>query len=252
MHRLCHRCDAELAGDASGRPRETSSSDDDRALFCSRCGAPQILLPSYLRAEEAEAASAADTTGAVPPPRPQLVEWAVALGCALPVAIVTALCGVGQLFNGDLFFLLALCVFSGPSLVLGLYRARRPLSRIDGRAGLRVGLLTGLMIVACTWTALSATGIIERFVVHGMAAFDEEFDKEMQVNQKMTLQILGSNADPSVLKQQERLMAMPAYRSSIVLLGLSMQAGMLLLVTTGLGAFAGLLQSRRRVLPHGD
>jgi len=250
MQRVCHRCHADLPGDPSVHGSGVSASDLDRALFCPRCGAPQIQLPSYMRSEpETSVAGTADTTGPMPPARPQLVEWPVVLGCAAPVGLATAAFAIAGIFNPGGFFVVTLCVLCGSSIVLGLYRARRPLARVDGRVGLRVGALTGLLMIALTWTALAITGAVERYGVHGMSAYDELLTKQQQaanqMAEQMTEGLSGPEMDAATRKEQLEKLSTPEFRAAGQLMGIFLQSGIVLILTTGLGGFAGLLQSRR-------
>jgi len=252
MVRLCHRCHAELPGDAAGyRSSGSSASDDEHALFCPRCGAPQILLPEYMRAEVA-ATAVGSTTGAVPPPRPQMVEWTVVLRCVAPLAVVTAVLAVAALVSAGASFLLVLCVLSGAGVVLGLYRARRPLARIDGRVGLRVGMLTGIAMIAAMGVALAITGVVERFGVHGMAGFDDQLTKEMvqsqQLGMKMAEQVIGPGQDAQMKQKEAEYATSPEVRAADVIFGLFVRGAAIVAIMSALGAFSGALQMRRRAL----
>ncbi len=248
MHRLCHRCHAELPGAGTPSGNGHYPSDEDHALFCARCGAPQILLPEYLRAEVAGASLAA-TTGAVPPPRPQMVDWPVAIACMLPIAVATAVFAVAALVNAAAVLLTALCVLSGASVALGLYRTRRPLARVDGRVGLRFGLITGLLMISLIWIGMSATGMIERFVVHGMSGFDDALAKaqvaQQQAGMAMAEQMMGAKVEDAERQKQLAEMASPEFRAGTLLAGVFLQSGILLGLTTAAGGFAGILQTRR-------
>jgi len=225
-----------------------SSSDDDEALFCPRCGAPQILLPEYMRTESV-AVSAEMTTGTVPPPRPHLVDWPVAVMCAAPVALATAVFALAGLAVPAASFLNTLCVLAGAGVVLGLYRSRRPLARINGRVGLRVGFLTGLMMVAAMGVALASTGLIERFGLHGMASFDAEVAQQFsmlqaQMVEKMQAQEQGRDVQQKILG----FLTSPEVRAGLGLFYAALLAGFVLVLTTVCGAFTGMLQTRRRAL----
>jgi hypothetical protein len=246
MQRVCHRCHADLPGEAYGHGSGVSASDLDRALFCPRCGAPQIQLPSYMRSEpETSVTGTADPAGPMPPARPQLVEWPVVLGCAAPVGLATAAFAIAGIFNPGGFFVVTLCILCGSSIVLGLYRARRPLARVDGRVGLRVGAAAGLLMIALTWTALAITGVVERYGVHGMSAYDELLTKQQQAAEQMTEGLLGPEIDAATRKDQLDKLSTPEFRVAGQLMGIFLQSGLVLVLTTGLGGFAGLLQSRR-------
>src|SRR6202051_2166663 len=75
MQEYCHRCGGELP------------ARDGMSPFCPHCGSPQISLQDY---EKRTGAAEHDTTGAIPPPKPQQVEWKTAIRCAALVAGVAA------------------------------------------------------------------------------------------------------------------------------------------------------------------
>jgi hypothetical protein len=209
------------------------------------------VLQEHMRTP-VDAIAAAATTGAIPPPRPQMVEWRVVVSCALPVAIATGVFAMGGLVAGFASFLNLLCILGGSGMVLALYRARRPVARVDGRVGLRVGLLTGLMMVTAMGIGLSATGVVERFALHNMAGFDEDLSKQQQLGMQMAEQMLASDKDPQLKQMEAEFSASPEIRAGTVLFGALFRTGILLALTTGLGGFAGLLQTRRRALRSGD
>jgi len=260
MYRICHRCHRELPGTGSHPGSAygvvgSAASDDEHALFCPWCGAPQLLLPEHMRAE-VEAGVPANTTGTVPPPRPQTVDWAVILGCVAPVAVATAALEAAGSVSNLASFLGTLCVLGGPGIVLGLYRARRPLARIDGRVGLRVGLLTGLMMVGALGITLASAGMVERFGLHRMGGFDEVFTKQLTQSQQASLQMAqqlsGTSLDEAAQKRQMQYVTSPEFRAANALGILFTGEAFLLLLTTALGGFAGLLQTRRRALRQRD
>jgi hypothetical protein len=254
MYRICHRCHRDLPGAPASHANGfggSAASDEEHALFCPWCGAPQLVLQEHMRAEVAVSA-ASSTTGAIPPPRPRMVEWPVVVSCAMPVAIATGVFAIGGLVAGFAYFLSLLCILGGSGMVLALYRARRPLARIDGRVGLRVGLLTGLMMVTTMGIGLSATGVLERFALHNMAGFDEDLTKQQQLGMQMAEQMLASDKDPQLKQMELEFAASPEIRAGTVLFGALFRTGILLAFTTGLGGFAGLLQTRRRALRSGD
>ena len=82
MQEYCHRCGGELPARDSVSP------------FCPHCGSPQIYLQDY---EQQNGAVEADTTGAIPPPKPQQIDWKTAIRCAALVAgVATGLSLVSQ------------------------------------------------------------------------------------------------------------------------------------------------------------
>ena len=251
MDRTCHRCHADLPGElASG----AYGGDEDKPLFCPRCGAPQILLPEYMRADLSPAKLVEGaTTGAVPPPRPQMVDWPVALTSALPMALVTGVLSVASFAVPPAELLNLLCILGGSGVALGVYRSRRPLARIDGRVGLRVGLLTGLLMVTAMGIALALTGAVERFGLHGLGGFNADVDQSFAaVRAQMISSMQTQNQDPAAQQHVLGMFMSPEGRAGLVLFYLAFIGGFVVVLTSALGGFAGLLQTRRRALRRGD
>ena len=247
MPGICHRCHAVLPDEGAGVKR---GGDEERALYCRECGAPQIMLPEYLRADPD--GTDGTTTGAMPPPRPQIVDWQAAVLCAVPVTVVTGTLTVLARVVPQTGFLATVCVLLGAGVVLGLYRARRPLARIDGRVGVRVGLLTGLLMVAAMGVGVAASGVISRYALHRMANFDSDLAKSQAEGLAQSDQMLAGMVDEAsskaIRQQQMTWMATPEFRAGSVLSGFAITAGFVLLLTSLGGGFAGLLQGRRRAL----
>ncbi len=222
-------------------------------MFCPRCGAPQILLPEYLRAEAPGTAGGESTTGAVPPPRPRMVDWPVALTSALPIALATGILVVASFTLPPAGLLNTLCILGGSGVALGVYRSRRPLARMDGRVGLRIGLLTGLLMVAAMGFGLALTGAVERLGLHGLAGFDTGVDQSFAlIRAQMAASMQGQSRDPVAEQHVIGLFMSPEGRAGWVLVWLGLLGGFVVVLTGALGGFAGLLQTRRRALRRGE
>ncbi len=252
MYRTCHRCHADLPGELTAGA--AYGGDEDQPLFCPRCGAPQILLPEYMRAEiAATPVLEGSTTGAVPPPRPQMVDWPIALTSALPMALATGILVVASFAVPTAGLLNTLCILGGSGVALGVYRSRRPLARMDGRVGLRIGLVTGLLMCAAMGIGLAATGAIERFGVHGLSGFDNDVDQYFAlIRTQMTTSLQGKDQDPAAQAHVMGLFLSREGRAGWVLVWLGFIGGFVVVLTSALGGFAGLLQTRRRALRRGD
>src|SRR5881398_1122447 len=147
MQEYCHRCGGELP------------AMDGRSPFCPHCGSPQIYLQDY---EQQNGAAEASTTGAVPPPRPQRVEWKTAIRCAALVAgVATVLSVVSQRVEA-VSLLTLFWTISGSVITLGLYQRRRPLAWMDAGVGARIGLVVGLALVTCLGVACGIGGLVAR------------------------------------------------------------------------------------------
>ena len=181
VNEFCHRCGAELPA------REWAG---DGGFFCPHCGAPQILLPDYLRAEVAE--TPRDEAGlgvntALPPPMPKEIHWRTAIRDAALVAVVGGvLTGVGTA-SGFVSFLGFLWVVSGGVIAMGFYQKRKPAATMSVRVGLRVGAVTGVLMMAALAVALATAGSVARFGLHRMAEFDGQvatFQEQMKVKMR--------------------------------------------------------------------
>src|SRR5450755_3345279 len=90
MQEFCHRCGGDLPAGAGESP------------FCPHCGTPQLFLSLENQSVETGGdpvprADGSATTGTLPPPRPQQVEWKTAIRCAALVAgIGSVLCLAGM------------------------------------------------------------------------------------------------------------------------------------------------------------
>jgi hypothetical protein len=226
MHRFCHSCGRELP------------SGEEISPFCPHCGAPQIYLQDY---EESVSGAEAETTGAVPPPRPQTVEWKTAIRCAALVAgIAAALTLVSQRVQ-VLSLLSLLWTISGSMITLALYQKRRPQAWMDAGVGARIGVVVGLALVACFGVALAVGGLVARYGLHSMAGFDAQMTQMM--HEQLDKAAAAAPQSPEIL----RFMDSPEFRAGIMLAGLGMVSGFLLLLSTVGGALGGLMRMRRNV-----
>lgn len=224
MHEFCHRCGGELpAGDGA-------------APFCPHCGAPQI----YLLDHEPPATAEDGTTGTLPPPRPQIVEWKTAIRCAALVAIVAAVLSVAATRVPAVALLNSLWIISGSLITVGLYQRRRPLALMDAGVGARIGLVAGLALITCLSVSMAVAGLVARYGLHNMAAFDTQLTE--QLHAQIEKAAAANPAPPEVI----RFMYAPEFRAGIMLAGFAMVAGGLLLLSTLGGAVGGMLRTRKR------
>ena len=253
MRELCHRCHGELPELAGGAGR----GDEDTLLFCPRCCAPQILLPEHMRIET-PAGDLAPTTGALPPPRPAgaatatatgatalgEVDWQAALSSIAVVATVGAiLTGIGN-ESAPFFLICVLWIISAAVIALGLYARRRPAAWMDARTGMRVGVATGLMMVAAMAMALSATGVVRRFGIHTMSARDAESAQELAVAEAQASEWMQMQNQTKEIQQKfHGFINSPEARAGSQLFRLGILGGIILLLSAGGGAFAGRLRA---------
>jgi hypothetical protein len=234
MRQYCHRCSGEL------------SEGDEVTSFCPHCGAPQLYLPEY---DRPSVAAELDSTGAPPPPHPQMVDWKTAIRCAAVVAGIAAVLTVLAMGLPRIPLLGTIGTFwtlTGAMTAVAFYQRQRPLAKMDVRVGARIGFTTGLALVAFITVAMAAAGVVARFGLHATAGFDAQITELVK---QMTVQMAHSAAGNPELPGVLRFVASPEFRAGYVLSMVAMGAAAVLLFSTLGGAVGGLFRTRRRVAP---
>jgi hypothetical protein len=226
MQEYCHRCGGELP------------VRDGLSPFCPHCGSPQIYLQDY---EQQNAGAEADTTGATPPPRPQQVEWKTAIRCAALVAGVAAGLSLVSQRVQVVSLLSSLWTISGSMIALALYQRRRPLAWMDAGVGARIGLVVGLALVACLGVAWGVGGLVARYGLHNLGAFDAELTQTIHDGFEKAAAMAPQTAET------QRFWFSPEVRAGMMLLGFGMVSTFLLILSTVGGAVGGFVRMRRNV-----
>jgi hypothetical protein len=228
MQEYCHRCGGELPASDSVSP------------FCPHCGSPQIYLQDY---EQQNGGTEADTTGAIPPPRPQRVEWKTAIRCAVLVAGIAAVLSLlaVRVPLASVSALSWLWTMSGSIITLALYQRRRPLAWMDAGVGARIGMVVGLALVAGLAIATAIGGLVARYGLHSMAGVDA------QLTQMLHVQLEKAVAITPQPPELQRFWYSPEFRAGMMLAGFGMMAGFLLVLSTVGGAVGGFMRMRRKV-----
>ena len=242
-YRLCYRCGARL-----GIPTET---EDLGNLYCPHCGASQLSLPEYLRAEELVPVAGAQTTSRTPPPRPRSgdwpIDWRSALLAGAVVAGIAAALTVGGVVSGVLSLLSFLWIVSGGVVALSLYSKQRPTGRMDGRIGARIGLVTGLLVISAVALSLATAGVVARFGLHRMGEFDATL---VEFSDTMQTQMAGRLAqDKQPADTAEKVVGMihsAEVRAGTAIAYLGFLGGLVVVLSAGGGGLAGALRSRRQ------
>jgi hypothetical protein len=234
MNKICHRCNGDLP-----------SGDD---VFCPHCGAPQLYLSEDYLADQQPASGPSlpsDTTGALPPPLPQQVEWQTAIRCATLVgAIAAVLCVVGLRVPG-VSLISTIWILTASTTTLSLYHRRRPLAWMDATVGARIGLTTGLALIILIAFSLALTGVVARFGLHAMAGFDADFI-QMIMQVKATAQQTAAATSTPPPAEVLRFYDLPEFQAGLILATSATTAVLLLLFSTFGGAINGMLRNRRR------
>ncbi len=170
---------------------------------------------------------------------PQVVEWKTAIRCAALVAIVAAALSVAGTRFPVVSALSSLWIISGSLITVGLYQWRRPLALMDAGVGARIGLVAGLALITCLGVSMAVAGLVARFGLHSMAAFDAQLTE--QLHTQIEKAAAANPAPPEVI----RFMYTPEFRAGIMLAGFAMVAGALLLLSALGGAVGGMLRTRR-------
>ena len=130
---------------------------------------------------------------------------------------------------------------SGSLITLALYQHRRPLAWMDAGIGARIGVVVGVLLVCCLAVAMAAGGLVARYVLHNMAAFDA------QITQQLHQQIEHALATNPEAKSIRGYLYSPEFRAGMMLAGFAMVSGLLLVLSTIGGAVGGLLRTRRKL-----
>lgn len=220
MQEFCHRCGGELV------------SGDGTSSFCPHCGAPQIYLSE---AAATDAIDASNSTGVLPPPHPQLVEWRTAVLCAGLVALVAAILSILSTKVPAFSFLSWLWTVSASVIALGIYQRRKPQAQMDASVGARIGIVVGLGLIVSIGMTMVVAGLVARFGLHAMGTFDAELRAQID-------KAASANPQPAEVM---RYIYSPEFKAGIMLAGFSMLAGVVMVLSTIGGAVSGLLRTRR-------
>ena len=224
MHTNCHTCGGELPA--------------GQTAFCPHCGAPQITLALDFQTPDTSLVPGPATTGMRPPPRPQQVDWRLAIQCAIVVAAIGGVLAVGALRLPMLAPASMLWILSASLITLGLYQNRRPGAGMDARIGARIGLMVGICMAFGMAVPMAAAGVVARYGLRAMAGFDAQISTIFQtfVQQSKT----------PISAEELQMFQWQEFRAAYVLLGAAFLAAILLAVSAATGAFGGLLRTRRR------
>ena len=169
-----------------------------------------------------------------------MIDWKAAIRCAALVAVVAAALSVAGARFPMVSALSSLWIISSALITVGLYQRRRPLALMDAGVGARIGLVAGLALITCLGVSMAVAGLVARYGLHSMAAFDSQLTQ--QLHEQIEKAAAANPAPPEVI----RFMYSPEFRAGIMLAGFAMVAGALLLLSALGGAVGGMLRTRRR------
>jgi hypothetical protein len=238
MSETCHRCGGDL--------RDFEAAGDLRSPFCPHCGAPQLLLSDYSEplstGLESADGSGAPSTGTLPPPRPNRIDWPMALRGAIFVSVVAAVLSLLATGLPNFAVIGSVWIISASLTTLALYQRRRPLAAMNVGVGARIGLLVGFVLVFVLAATLSAGVCVGRYKLHMMSGFDSEIALAMRA-QKVQFDQLA--ATRPIRAEDLAFVTSLQYRTTMVLLYFSLILLSILLISVFGGAVGGLLRTRR-------
>jgi hypothetical protein len=209
--------------------------------FCPHCGTPQLTLSlenqSVETGGEPAAVDGMPSTGKLPPPLPQQVDWQAAIRSAAVVAAVGSVLALGSIRVDVLSPVSFVWMMSASMVALALYQRQRPGAWIDAKIGARIGLVVGLSLALGLGVALAGWGLVARFGLHTMGSFDAGMTQQMQV-------AIRNSATP-IPPQMLGVMQTPEFRAVMMLMTFAFVTGILLMISALGGAFAGMLRMRR-------
>ena len=231
MHEFCHRCGGELP------------EGHDESPFCPHCGTPQLFLALENQSVETggeppPAPDGTPSTGLTPPPRPQQVDWKTAIRCAVVVAGVGSALSLGSERVDLLTPLSMMWIIFASLLTLALYQRRRPAALMDVRVGMRIGLVVGVCLALGLGAVAAGTGVVARFGLHSMGAFDSAMLSQLQE----AIRRSTTPVPPDMLG----LVNSPEFRAGMMLGLFGFLSVCLLLLSALGGALGGLMNLRRR------
>ncbi len=237
--RTCPRCRAAL-----------HTEDATSLVFCWNCGAPQVYLSEELQEQFAQqqqlAPGDAVATPIEPVADPAAVVWSRAIRLAgLAGAVIVGLSLITAVFPSMLLLALFWAI-GAPIILMGIYCARTPRTRITAGFGAQLGLLTGLSIALSSAFMNAIVLLLMRFAFHRGAELDSFIDKIFA--SAGAASAVPSSGDVAAASKQlaDSWSRLPDYRVGAVLASFLMFFALYLVYATLAGAFAGLLRSRAK------
>ena len=218
--------------------------DEGTLIFCTQCGAPQVLLSEELLTQvEAQSKPEAGGADAIAGPRdPRSLAWAGAIRCAALAGAIAAGLACLSIMLPAVTLLTMLWAIISPVVVLGLFQARFPLMPITTGFGARLGVLTGLFVAAALSVVTTAMLLVARFGIHTMGEFDKQWTASLDQLQTRMVAQYGNDVLPLM-----KMYSLPEFRAGMILGSIAFGVVLLLAITTAGGAFAGFARSRPKV-----
>ena len=205
--------------------------DEGTLIFCTHCGAPQVLLSEELLTQvEAQAKAAED--GAVGPVmrEPGSLMWAGAIRCAGLAGAVAAVLACLSALIPPIVLLTLLWAIISPVVVIGLFQSRFPLVPITTGFGARLGLLTGLVVGAVFTISNTIQLLVLRFGTHGQGMSEMDAMWNSIFTQEQTA-FATAQFDAGV-RFFQRVQTVPEFRAGFILASIGFGTAILVMITT--------------------
>ena len=179
------------------------------------------------------------SSGTLPPPRPDQIDWKIAIRIAAVVAAVGASLSLVSARVPNLSPLSTVWVVSASLTTLAMYQRRRPSTLMNAGIGAKLGVVVGLALVFFLGAALSLGMVVARYKLHTMSNFDAETARalKMQMDQLAATRPIPPNS--------LALINSPEFRAAMMLTGFGIAFSGVFLISIFGGAVGGLLRTRR-------
>lgn len=241
--------------------------EDGHLAYCTYCGAPQIFLSEELRNELAESARAYRESHTLPDQvstgtpgerkgsrwnllRPKVpangqvnvYPWTLAVHYALLSACIALALGLLSLLVPPVSALMVLWILSAPVLTVGFFHGQSGhLMQTDSGFGIRLGLLTGVLVTFCCAAVFTLSLVLTRYVLHDAAQLDAQLAATFAQQRTLVLARLGNEVQPTL-----NLLNTPEYRVGLLLSVAGTSTLLYLLLAALGGGLAGAVLRRRR------
>jgi uncharacterized membrane protein (DUF485 family) len=229
--------------------------DESALVYCPHCGAPQVRLSEEMleqAAQQAAAAAAASLDPDAPPGSrppvervtdPSAVVWPGAIQCAALAGAVAAVLVLLAFPLPPVSLLSLFWSLAAPIVVLSVYSARFPRTRIHAAFGARLGLLSGLSIAIATMVLITVGLVLARFAFHDAAAIDAWVNQAFAPTRAMLTQY-EQQAGAAAVQPMRDVLNIPEFRVGFMLASISMMLAFYLGFCSLAGALGGFLRAR--------
>lgn len=223
------------------RCHQTLQTED---RFCPACGLPQLVYEN-----DGETGEAQNQRWDGPVRDASMVDWKPALRAALLLAVPAGLLSSGL---SPLGFFGLVWMAAAAAWAVNIYVRRQRPAWITLGAGVRIGLVTGIL---AGWLAFSISGgtlFVERFVLHHSSEIDTEWKTRVESSQQLTKEWTGSMSGvdaaqaEAARKQIFNFMLSPEGHAGIEAFGFAANSLFLLFFAAGGGALGARMMARSR------